>query len=406
MFNKITVSIGVGIVILLALGGVLILRNKQPASPGDEFASPRTFNPFGIFGDSSPLSGNSGTSSDQAFTPTEFTPALRRVALRSASDVVLVGTGTTTQALFIERETGHVFGLDVTTGALRRITNTTIPRIQSASFAPNGEYVVAQYLRDDGETTETFLGDIPLGATTTDRALLGELLPPNIISFAWSPDGSELFYLNRSSSGSFGTRHSLVSGTKRALFSSPLDEWNVFWTQTNTLFLSTRASGAASGNLFSLSTSGVLREVVSDLLGLTALPGSATHFVGTTGGGTVRSFLYTPNGVPTDLSVGTLAEKCGWDSSKILLVCGAPKSIPVATLPDDWYRGTVSFEDRLWAIDSETATLVILADPKTYTDIPLDVVHTHVSDDGLFVMFINKTDGTPWLVDVAKVFER
>ena len=100
-----------------------------------------------------------------------------------------------------------------------RVTNTTIPKIYEAIWGNNENSLLLRYLRDDGETIETFTSKVIEGADGKEGSLLGTFLPSDIKSVAVSPKKDKIFYLNVVSGEAQGTVMDTVLG-KKVLFSA------------------------------------------------------------------------------------------------------------------------------------------------------------------------------------------
>jgi len=83
------------------------------------------------------------------------------------------------------------------------------------------------------------------------------------------------------------------------------------------------------------------------------------------------------------------------------LYCAAPRIIPFATYPDDWYKGVVSFVDSLWFVDFTGQAGTLLADLLRLSGREIDVSSIYVDESGRFLSFINKNDDTLWLYDLS-----
>lgn len=411
--KKTLIVLTVLIIFILAFAGAwwFLMRGDEGVPADTTDTGVRTFNPFGMFG-----GGDADTPSDTTDTGTpgfSDTPFVRASALTQISSAptagmiaiqTLVGTSTEYAIRYVEKETGHIYDYSITSGQATRISNTTIPRVREALFGNLGNTVVFRRVQEeDGETVESFLGKITAVSTTTpsESRLSGAFLPADILSVAVHPSQHQVFYTTRSIAGGNGFITS-DSGT-RAVFSHQFYQWQSSWNAGTTIFLTTAPSRAVGGIAFSLNpSSGAFARVSSTTPGLTILPNPDGEtlllgLMGQNGAGVVAYDTTTRQTTP--LSVATLPEKCVWENTTVLY-CALPSNA-TQKLPDEWYQGSVSFIDTLWKIDTANGTATYILNPSDAVAEGLDMTHLSVSQNGTHLAFINKKDGSLWLVDFS-----
>jgi hypothetical protein len=99
-----------------------------------------------------------------------------------------------------------------------------------------------------------------------------------------------------------------------------------------------------------------------------------------------------------NLSLKTLAFKCGWGTGDFLL-CAVPKLLPKGgrDLPDAWFQGLVSFEDDLIYVDTTTLeAFPFFSFEDKYG--AFDVTSLVISDNNTLISFINKKNGELWIL--------
>ena len=111
------------------------------------------------------------------------------------------------------------------------------------------------------------------------------------------------------------------------------------------------------------------------------------------------SFLSTKDR-NTTLSISTLASKCTWGQKEYLL-CAVPESLPKGAegLPDDWFQGSLFFNDSLFVINP-TSGLSSFLYSFSETKKSFDVTHLTLSSDNLLIGFNRKQDETLWLLKI------
>jgi hypothetical protein len=389
-----------------------LMRDSGTPTTDTTGQTTKTFNPFGIFGGndtpSSPTPQEEGTFPDSSSGNGTLQQAIVEISDKPVAGVTTlvlhIGTSTEELVRYVQRETGHIYDYKIATGVTTRISNTTIPRVREALFGNNAATVAFRRIQDDGETIETFLGNIaPMVASTSNESRLsGVFLPQNILAVAMHPTQDQVFYEMRSDSGGAGYVVS-PSGTK-TIFAHPFYQWQASWNTGSYILLSTAPSRSVGGIAFSLDpVSGALTRMGTTTVALTTLPNihGDTILYGSVGQSGPRIFTYNPKTKQsTALSIATLPEKCVW-ANATLLYCAIPNN-STQNLPDDWYQGVVSFTDTLWQIDTATGLTTYIIDPGTILKNGADMTHLALSDDGADLTFINKKDGTLWLVDLSR----
>ncbi|MDO8565527.1 MAG: hypothetical protein Q7R67_02830, partial [bacterium] len=107
----------------------------------------------------------------------------------------------------------------------------------------------------------------------------------------------------------------------------------------------------------------------------------------------------TRTGATLDILPVTLAEKCVWSvKSASLVYCGAPINSIGAGEPDNWYQGRTSYSDRLWVFDTDAEIAQVLVEPKSSYGLDLDVVEPKLSPAEDYLIFMNKSDSSLWVL--------
>lgn len=321
----------------------------------------------------------------------------------------------TVNARYIERGLGHIYETPLATLVETRIVNETRPRIAEAFFGGNGKTVAVRYLEEEfeEEVIKTRILNLLSGNATTSSLIKTEevILPDRIPFLAATEDNAEkFFYLTKgltSSSGFLAT----TKGESTVIFDSSFTEWLPQFPNQNLVALASRPSSAVSGTLFFLDTkTKVLSRVLDGLAGLTA---KVSHdgkrvLYSTTREGKPELFVYdVEKKESTDLFVQTLPEKCAWSMKDLAVVyCAIPDSMDQATYPDQWYRGTISFSDSMWRIN--TGELGFTDDKKIFTPSeyragPLDIINPVLPSDDSSILFMNKLSSTPWVYRIAEL---
>ena len=107
-------------------------------------------------------------------------------------------------------------------------------------------------------------------------------------------------------------------------------------------------------------------------------------------------------GGETDAVVRTLAEKCAWGNFYTDIVYCAVPSTPVAgTYPDDWYRGTLATDDRIWQINAETGDVHLVSSIVNQSGRTIDGYDLGLDNKDNYLFFMNKKDLSLWSLDLV-----
>jgi len=316
--------------------------------------------------------------------PTEFAEALRYVA----------------------KATGNIYQTFVDKIEERKFSTTVIPKVYDAYFGNHGESVAMRYLKTDGNTIETFVGNLPkelLGAdTTANNEIKGSFLPDNVEDISVSPDTSKIFYLfdsqNSSRGNMVGTILNFSNNKKVQIFDSPFTEWLSGWPNNNMITLSTKPSGEALGYMYTTDSAGNnLSKILGDINGLTTLASPSGKLILYADNNLSLGIYHTDTRNSDILSLKTLPEKCVWGQVSDVVYCAVPKLASAGEYPDTWYRGEVSFNDQLWKIDVKTGNATMIADSATIAGgEEIDGTKLTLDENENYLFFINKKDSFLW----------
>jgi hypothetical protein len=307
----------------------------------------------------------------------------------------------------IERATGHVFLVPFDTLKSKRITNTTIPGIYDSFWDTTGEYV---FTRSAAETTikgigmQIIEGDEDPDSIGTITALYRH---DNILDTDTNPSRDALYILKEADADARGMIVSFDGSSYQDVFYSPFSEWLVDWAEDEYVYLTTKASATVPGYLYYTRIGdSTLYPLLSEKNGLTTRVNSyGTKVLFSESTRDTLSLSILSNKKEVSLPFNTLPEKCVWDETGIELYCAVPFRLQSAAYPDDWYKGIISFNDGFWYMNTETGEYVFLASPETY-GAQIDAVSPTLSEDGNYLLFINKKDMTPWVLNIAEALGR
>jgi hypothetical protein len=331
----------------------------------------------------------------------EYLPILRKIWDKPVAGGVIFDDGKSTKIRFVERSTGHIYETEKYLPKTTRLSNTTIPRVGEALWQNDGSKVLLRYLRDDNETIRTFSGIVP---TTTNSTIDGVFLADNIQSPALFKD--KIAYITTSVDGATVITANMDGTKKTAIFTSPSNEWEISWTNPNSLALWSSPSIVSPGALYSLNTTkGTYNRVASEVYGGEGKlnkNGSLMLITGSKNSGLGTAVFDVKSGDKKVLDIGTVVDKCTWSPIATSTVyCAVPDTLTQGNYPDDWYQGLISTGDSVWRIDTITGSKERIFSPtKTELEDPIDVTHLTINNKGDTLLFMNKKDQTLWSYDI------
>ena len=291
---------------------------------------------------------------------------------------------------YIERASGNVFSYLTSTKTLRRISNKTIPGIESAAWLPSGSVAFVRYLSGAQFST---INTYALSASSSTSFFLSQ----NLADIAVSSAG-----ILTLASGVNGSVASLLrpDGTNPIqVFTTPLSAIRISFLGKSQYLAYTKPSGALPGAAF-LVEAGHFSRIAGPKNGLVALasPLGAWVLMSSASGSTLQMELVDAStGEALSLPVATIADKCVWAADDLALYCGIPMDPPSsARYPDDWYQGAVHFSDRIWKIDTAGRYAQLVLDFPKETESDLDAEALALDPANTTLVFVNKNDSSLW----------
>ncbi|TAN36293.1 hypothetical protein EPN27_02130 [Patescibacteria group bacterium] len=423
--NRKTLIIIFSLIILVSIGGYLYLSKKTPvATPiNDTFPGGS-----GSFTGTGSMGGDDTLSGGDSFIPGSNEPLPRLYELHK---VPVAGIGFTEEgkssnntivARYIERGLGHIYETQLATLVESRIVNETRPRIVEALWGNGGKSVVVRFIDDKDGFSVVKTNIVNVGGITTsfarststeivsDFTTTEETSLPDYIPFMATVEdgGNKIFYLENGVNASTGTLATFNDFSVSTIFSSSFTEWLPQFPNQNLITLTTRPSAKVAGHLFFINPKNKsVTKILGGINGLTTLTsrdGKHVLFAETMGDAPELSVYDVANKNTNHFLLHTLPEKCVWGSkNSTMAYCAIPQNIPVATYPDQWYQGLVSFSDALWSIDAVTGEVSKIMTPGDYRAANLDMINLALSSDDSHLLFMNKTSGTPWMYRIAEI---
>src|SRR3989344_3957913 len=276
-----------------------------------------------------------------------------------------------------------------------------IPPGQGGTPTPSGVNAPIPRLRQI--TSEPVGGAGIFDITNTDKT------KSTLIRYIQRADGNifetKMFYLYPTNGGIGGIFAGADGSKKTLIFESALSEWLASFADNKTIVLTTKPSAGAKGFAYFLNTNaGEIRKIVGGIAGLTILvsPDKKLALYSESYNGSFRTKIYNLiENSAGDFELQTLPEKCVWSRNEpVVVFCAVPTTLPTGDYPDSWYQGRVVFSDDIWKINTATGETSRLISPETFINKTIDVINPLLNESESFLLFMNKIDLTPWVLDI------
>lgn len=300
---------------------------------------------------------------------------------------------TTTVLLFVDRGTGYIYGYSPEDNSVFQVTNTVVPGVYDAYIFNGGRRVIMRYSNNENEVVVGMVATIPLFTKNGTASSLTDIeyLNSEVSSVAVDDFGARVSYVVKTDSGS--SVYTMENSGPTPVASSPFGEWDLSYGGTS-LYATTKASSFAVGVTTMLP---LFNIVIGEKYGLNAKPSSSFILDSSWRSGSIETSLVGNNG-HRNLSLKTIASKCGWGSDNFLL-CAVPRLLPKGgrDLPDAWFQGLVSFEDDFVYVNTSTLEETpFFSFEANYG--AFDINSVVISNENSFISFTNKKNGELWLL--------
>jgi len=329
------------------------------------------------------------TTVDVSDTAQEGAPqALKQLTLRPVAGATF--TTNSDSVRYVEQGTGHIYSINLISGAESLISGTTLPGTREALFSKDGAQVAISIF--DGMELKTLVGSV--GDTAT-QSFTGVSLPKGAQNIFFDTATNTLLYTLKGEDGVSGYSYNTKKETGIQLFSIPLKDVTVLWGGES-IHVYTTPTASQTGYLYKISKNelayvteggrGLMGFVFNDRPIVTASDET----------GVFSSTVASGRGTP--LPVAVIPEKCVSDET--FLYCAVPRDFGnMETFPDNWYKGVTSYSDTLWEIDTADGVATVLSNFELESGRQIDVSKIGISEDNTRLYFINKNDNTLWMFD-------
>ncbi len=332
-------------------------------------------------------------------TPTEIpvvdvtTEKLRQLTTKPVIGARDVTVNEVTFMRYVEAGTGHVFDINMTTGQEVRVSQISVPLASEAAISPSGEYIAIR--SGNGNQNSVSIISIIGGVNPTET-----VLPNQVESMAFGYNNEFLF--SEVSGGQTELKgYTVSSGATRRISSAPFTSTAVSWSQSSNTphIIYTKPAASLMGYAYAVTSSGLARLPFSGN-GLSVSSSNRVWIFSRNENQTYKTtFISKSTGVSEKAPIDVLPTKCtaAIDGNNTFY-CGATINNQLNNMPDQWYKGDISFTDNLWEIKPGKASLLV--DPLLTTGRTIDIFNPRLTSDKSGIYFVNKIDKTLWSYDL------
>lgn len=287
---------------------------------------------------------------------------------------------------YVEAGTGHIFSIDIDSGAETRISNITVPAIKEAILSADGRYAALLSGRN-------LLTIIELPNSATNSALSSFTISEPVISFSFT-ENNELLYTATVTGGVEAKLFDLINKqTIKTLFAVPFTDVTMSWgnTVSGPHFYYPKPSSNFLGYLYMVRDGVTSRTPISGF-GLRAVHTGESVLYTTTDDDNLLSLYDSQTGDIIPLYLRSIPEKCAGDRGSLSFVCGLFDNEEDFRI-EDWYTGKMNITGNLRVIDAEAIEILPVLNIMNSGRV-IDI--TAPVWDGESLLFTNKNDKTLW----------
>ena len=393
------ITAGIVFVLLVALVWIYLFFYGTPDSSNDVYSNLG----FEINNQPTTVTTPPAQNLDQDFNPgpttaidtNTTTNPLQQLTSRPVAGFLIIDTASSTVARYVERGTGFVYDINLSTGVETQVSQTTVPRVAEATFNSDGSTLTMTSYT--GYELTVFAGSL------TDTSFSYINLEPGAHSIAFS-NSDNLLYAISNGGTTRGYSHNLDTASRREVFTFDFVNTDVFWGEGyDNIYLSTRPGGSLPGYVYTISETTVT-PVLPALQNLHAVI-TPEHTIATFGNReSVSSVAIATDGEQHELPITAIPSKCvATPLDTAGLWCAAPISIDSIAYLGDWNKGTVQSDDFIWYVDIDRETASLRANPDRLRGRSLDIDKLNIDTKGRYLLMRDRTDQTLWLLDTDNI---
>lgn len=303
---------------------------------------------------------------------------------------------------------GHMYEKPLTSGKLaEKISNKTSGAVSVSLWSANGNSTVTRYYDNSLQTVYTYVGYFAQRGTSSvyrERRLAG-----TITDITLSPDGTQIFYLEKTPEGLVGYTQQITGGERNRIWSSVLHSISASWEGKNVIALYTKPTSVAEGVVWGVHPVTGEREIL--LAGEFALEPlvnpEGTELLYSKQEKKNKQFdlgvLHIISGKTITIPLATMVNKCAWGPvGSVYIYCAVPDGNNSGSYLEEWYMGITHSNDTLWRINSTTGEIAQLIDPHEETGELFDIVNLSVSPKEDYLLFRTRNNSILWRYQIPE----
>ncbi len=287
---------------------------------------------------------------------------------------------------------GNVFKSNFDGSQLTQVSSNLLTGLLKVLWSPDKDKVIAVF--DDEGQTKKYFYDYDTQIAT--------LLNEKIRWLVWSPVENRIayqYYDEQTEDNNISIANPDGSNWIN-VFSTRMKDLIVEWPNSSQLAVRTKPSGLAQSAVYMINLSnGNFQKIINDRYGLTVLwspLGNKLLLSETDQQGKNMKLKIADLAESTieELNFVTLPEKCTWSQDNRTVFCAVPKTISkLAVLPDDYYKGVISFTDDFWQINLDTGEARQIFEAGDTETNGYDAQELFLSPLEDYLLFVNQKDG-------------
>lgn len=395
MKQRILVATGLFILVGVCALWVYLLMFGVPKSPRDVAAD---FG-FPIANDTPTERPAIATQTTERQTIDTQSSALVQLTTRPVAGWQSIHTSdTTTNIVYAEQGTGHIYNIDLTSGTETRTDATTVANTSAVYFSPDAQAAV--FVADRDGSTHISIRSISLDQS--NNSYIDTELPPGAENISFS-NNTTIHYTYSDEEGTKGYIYDISTKTQRVSFEVPFQSVTVVWGENNT-YLYNKPSPYLKGNFYRVAGS-TLTSLLAPAYDLTVASTQDAHALiysyANPSTDSLETKLYAPNNTQ-ELATVLIPEKCVFAHTyDDIAWCGSSlKKNYGRDAINDWYKGTTQFEDSLWEVNLSTGEILRTADLTKLSGRAIDIDKISAGDSDMKIFFRNKINNTLWLYNL------
>ncbi len=338
-------------------------------------------------------------------------PRLRLISADPVAGTIATTSASSTIIRYVERGRGHVYETKTDGASVVKILNKTIPDLYEAIWSPDGMTYFIKYLENKNTIADRVISltKNTSSSTSDESPFLSKMIniENNSDTVIASPDLKDpsFVYSIVSDEGITVYKKNIKTNKTETLLKDPYKYWNITWPEKNTLILTTKASAYGSGSsyLYTIGSNSGLK-LIQKGVSLETLPNKNYTKIAfsSINNGTYEVKIYdVKTSKITDTPIRTMAEKCTWGSrDQNVLYCGIPVEFKSGIYPEEWFKGLISLDDRLWSYDTKDDSVKELGNPTALAGVTIDVINIFTDPKEQYLIFQNKNDLSLWSLEI------